>query len=138
MQARGTILLVEDEPNLRKVIQRVLTASGYRVLAAGRGEEALDLAAGEPGIDLIVSDIRLPDMYGRRLAERLGETRSEAGGKPHLPVLYISGHPAETATGTPLAEHERFLHKPFEIEDLIKVVRHLLGDVVGSGRLTTG
>lgn len=124
MQERATILLVEDEPHIREAVSRLLTASGYRVHAASRGEEALALARDTPDIALLVTDIRLPDMYGRRLVERLVERRT--AGAPLLPVLYMSGHPAEISMDAPPAAHERFLQKPFEFDDLLDKVGQLL------------
>jgi CheY-like chemotaxis protein len=124
MREQATVLLVEDEPYIREVVSRLLAASGYRVRAASRGEEALALARDTPDVALLITDIRLPDMYGRRLVERLSERRSSA--IPPLPVLYMSGHPAEISLDVPAAAHERFLQKPFEFDDLLDKVGQLL------------
>ena len=124
MQEGATILLVEDEPHIREAVSRLLAAAGFRTVVASHGEEALDLAARAPEICLVVTDIRLPDMYGRRLAERLVEARPAV--PPRLPFIYMSGHPAEIALDAPPSAHERFLQKPFELEDLLTLVRQLL------------
>jgi two-component system cell cycle sensor histidine kinase/response regulator CckA len=122
MTSRPTILLVEDEAHLRAAVGRVLTGAGYTVIAASGGEAALELYESAKEIALLVTDVRLPDMYGRRLAHRLLEERPTR----RLPVLYVSGHPAEIAMDTPLSESERFLQKPFEFPDLLALVRELL------------
>lgn len=124
MPGPATILLVEDEPHLREVMGRVLAAAGHAVVTAECGGEALALAARTANIALLLTDIRLPDMYGRRLAERLAETRSSA--LPPLRVLYVSGNAGEARMNSPLPRHERFLGKPFEIEDLLALTRELL------------
>ena len=105
-------------------MRRVLERAGHAVVTAASGGEALALAARTPDIALLVTDIRLPDMYGRRLVDRLAETRP--AGSPPLRVLYVSGNPAEAGMNAPLSHRERFLGKPFEFEDLLALTRELL------------
>ena len=124
MPTSRTILLVEDEPHLRAAVAQVLGMSGYAVLAAGSGEEALRLAADRPEIAAIVTDIRLPDMYGRRLAHRVEEVRGRTAAP--LGVVYVSGNAAEVADAGALAERERFLAKPFDFPDLLALVEAVL------------
>lgn len=126
------ILLVEDERHLREAVTRLLVSEGHEVVSAATGEEALLLASRLPEIALLVTDIRLPDMYGRRLAGRLIEARAESWPAP--PVLYMSGHPAEMALETPLTGSERFLQKPFEFADFLALVRQLLERSPSPGR----
>jgi CheY-like chemotaxis protein len=86
MSAEGrTVLLVEDEDNVRRVAVRCLERAGYRVLAVGDGEDALRLAAATPRIDVLVTDVVMPGMSGPRLADHLRAAR------PGLPVLFMSG-----------------------------------------------
>jgi CheY-like chemotaxis protein len=82
-----TVLVVEDEDAVRKLVTRMLVAAGYIVVSAANGDEALALGARyERRIDLLLTDVVMPQMSGRRLAERFGELR------PGLSVLYMSGY----------------------------------------------
>jgi signal transduction histidine kinase len=116
-----TILLAEDEDAIRRVAIRVLEKAGYRVIAAKNGGEAARLAAEYPGvIDLLVSDMMMPVMDGRRLAEQLRARR------PGTRVLLLSGYTEATdPRGAPLEDAE-FLQKPFSTETLARKVRELL------------
>lgn len=131
MPENKTLLLVEDERNLRDVMSTVLRGAGYIVLEASSGTEALGAVAAYPEIDALVTDIRLPDMYGRRLAERIAEARSPAA--PTLGILYVSGNPHETTQGAPLAPNERFLAKPFEFGDMLAVLAEIPPYVAANG-----
>ena len=114
-----TVLLVEDEPTVRSFARVVLERCGYRVLEAGSGPEALALAARHPTtIDLLLTDVVMPEMNGRALAERL------AGLRPALRVLYMSGH-----TGTTLIPRDngsQLIQKPFSHDTLAAKVREVL------------
>jgi two-component system cell cycle sensor histidine kinase/response regulator CckA len=116
-----TILLAEDEDAIRRVAIRVLEKAGYRVIAAKNGEEAARMAEEFKGtIDLLVSDMMMPLMDGRRLAERLRAKR------PHTRVLLLSGYTEATdPRAAPLADAE-FLQKPFSTDTLARKVRELL------------
>lgn len=102
-----TILLVEDEQSLRELLKDELRESGYCVLDAQHGEEGLQIAESYLGrIDLIITDLKMPEMGGEELAERLGATR------PEMQVLFISGFPPGSfKAGT----EANFLQKPFPI-----------------------
>lgn len=126
MQENRTLLLVEDERNLRDVMSTVLRRAGYVVLEASSGTEAMEAVTAYSDIDVLVADIRLPDMYGRRLGERVAEARSPAARA--LGILYVSGNPHETTQGAPLAPNERFLAKPFEFEDMLAVLAEIPPD----------
>nr|WP_307798040.1 response regulator [Actinoplanes flavus] len=117
-----TLLVVEDEDALRDVAGRILTGAGYRVLAAEGGAQALELAAGHDGrIDLLVSDVVMPGMLGKELAERLIVAR------PGTRVLYMSGYaqPVLASQGT-LDPGVALLEKPFTAADLLVAVRRRL------------
>jgi two-component system, cell cycle sensor histidine kinase and response regulator CckA len=117
-----TLLVVEDEAALRDVAGRILSRAGYRVLAADGGSQALELAALHDGaIDLLVSDVVMPGMLGKELADRLVDVR------PGTRVLYMSGYaqPVLASQGT-LEPGVALLEKPFTAADLLSAVRDRL------------
>lgn len=118
-----TVLLVEDEPGLRSLVKRVLTQRGYRVLEAADGAIALRLAAGHVGeIDLVLTDIDMPNLGGRGMVEELKEL------SPDLNVLFMSGYPkAEVFPHAGRAKQMPYLQKPFTGETLCDEVRSALG-----------
>jgi len=120
---RETILVVDDEPDLRDLVSQVLESGGYRVLAAASGEEAIQQWAKRQGdVQLLLTDMVMPDgLTGRMLADRL---RSE---DPRLRVIYTSGYTAGVP-GTALAnvEEQNFLAKPYRPATLLQVVRDCL------------
>jgi two-component system, cell cycle sensor histidine kinase and response regulator CckA len=120
--AGETVLLVEDEEAVRRVAAKTLVASGYRVLSAKDGPEALTVAAGEPGtINLLLTDIVMPGMTGRELAERLAAVR------PATRVLFMSGYTEDVVVrATAAAAGSAFLQKPFDPEALARKVREVL------------
>jgi signal transduction histidine kinase/ActR/RegA family two-component response regulator len=122
--ARGTetVLLTEDDPQLRALATRMLAAKGYRVLAARDGEEALEVAAKEPGtIHLLLSDVVMPRMNGIELAKRLRVVR------PGVRVLFTSGYTGRSLEGRGVLEDaDTFLEKPFTEDALARKVRAVL------------
>jgi two-component system, cell cycle sensor histidine kinase and response regulator CckA len=123
MTGQGTILLVEDEDPVRAVNARALTARGYTVLEAASGVEALQIIEerGAP-VDLVVSDVVMPEMDGPTL---LGELRKLY---PDLKVIFVSGY-AEDAFRKNLPEGEQFnfLPKPFSLRQLVEIVKQVIG-----------
>ena len=119
---RGLVLLVEDEPRVRSFCADVLQPAGYRVLQAGSGEEAMKLAVSAAGpIALLLTDVVLPGMNGRVLAERLLTLR------PELKVLYMSGYTDDMVVRTGVvAGGTAFLQKPFTAQTLLDRVRAVL------------
>jgi two-component system, cell cycle sensor histidine kinase and response regulator CckA len=117
-----TVLLVEDDQAVRELTERMLASAGYRIIAAGSGEEALALSeVTQERIDLVVSDVVMPIMSGRELADRLKKTR------PELRVLFMSGYTDETVTEQGvLARDDDFISKPFGREQLLRAVRGAL------------
>src|SRR3984885_7897813 len=85
--AGETVLIVEDEPAMREVTRRILSRNGYRVLVAASGREAMELAANQPGdIDILLTDVVMPQMLGREAAEKIGALQ------PGVKVLFMSGY----------------------------------------------
>jgi two-component system cell cycle sensor histidine kinase/response regulator CckA len=116
-----TILLVDDEPSLRAVMVRALTAKGYNVLQAENGAKALDVAdAYKAPIHLVVSDIEMPDMNGPELFENLRRWY------PRLRFLFISGQMPNAEANVSIDGRTAFLPKPFSIESLYSFVRYVL------------
>jgi signal transduction histidine kinase len=115
------VLVVEDDPLVRTVVARELTTQGYRVAEAPDGEAALErLAHTEEPFDLLITDLAMPRIDGRELAERAADLR------PGLPVLFMSGHPDE-ATRRVLMEADRpYLQKPFTAEELLSRLEEIL------------
>jgi CheY-like chemotaxis protein len=118
-----SILLVEDEAAVRSLAKKILIQKGYRVLEASDGAIALRIAAGHVGeIDLVLTDVAMPNLGGRGMVEELKEL------SPGMRVLFMSGYPKEevfpdkeTAKNTP------YLQKPFTSETLFSEVRAALG-----------
>jgi two-component system, cell cycle sensor histidine kinase and response regulator CckA len=122
LTGEGTILLVEDEEGLRALNARGLASRGYTVLEAGNGVEAIDILdkSGKP-VDLVVSDVVMPEMDGPTLAREL---RSR---NPDLKIIFVSGY-AEDAFQKHLPEHGQFafLPKPFTLKQLVAAVKDTL------------
>ncbi|HEX8417381.1 MAG TPA: response regulator [Methylobacterium sp.] len=119
---QGTILLVEDEDPVRAVNSRALTARGYTVLEAASGVDALRIIADEgQAIDLVVSDVVMPEMDGPTLLRQLRKHR------PDLKVIFVSGY-AEDAFRKNLPEGEtfNFLPKPFSLKQLVETVKEII------------
>jgi PAS domain S-box-containing protein len=117
-----TILLVEDEEAVRKLVRRTLEKYGYQVLVAASGTEALQIAQSHPGpIQLVITDVVMPQMGGRQLAKSLQALR------PEIQVLYVSGYTESSVVRNGnLAEGQVFLQKPFTPLALARRARELL------------
>jgi CheY-like chemotaxis protein len=115
------ILLVEDDSALRALTARMLSTQGYQVLRAAGATEALRLLEQHDAIDLLVTDMVLPEMSGKEVAERVKRLR------PGIKVLYVSGYPGDVALGRfEPDEDAHFLQKPFTIKSLGAKVREVL------------
>jgi PAS domain S-box-containing protein len=122
-QAKGeTVLIVEDEPSILAMGKRMLESLGYTVLVAHSPDEALGEAAGRQGaIHLLLTDVVMPEMNGRELAERLMAL------EPELQCLFMSGYTANViARHGVLKEGVQFIQKPFSKKDLAVKVRQVL------------
>lgn len=117
-----TVLVVEDEEAVRRLVVRILSKVGYRVLAACNGREALARLATHGGsLDLVLTDLVMPEMGGGELADRL------AGTHPEVRILFMSGYSNDDSLTRGLAQSGRMvLQKPFTPEDLEAVVRQAL------------
>jgi two-component system cell cycle sensor histidine kinase/response regulator CckA len=118
----GTILIVEDEESVRKLVERTLSDAGYNCLSAVDAESALDIARGFSGtLDLLLTDVILPGMNGKLLAEKLMLQR------PGIKVLFMSGY-----TDNAIVHHgvldagTEFLNKPFSAQTLRNRVQEVL------------
>lgn len=118
----GHVLLVEDEDMVRAVAERALTRAGYSVVTASNGEDALTQLAGMDTINLLVSDVVMPQMDGPTLVKTV---RAE---RPHLPVLFMSGYAEEQLRKTISLDNVAFLPKPFSVSQLIEKVQTVLNE----------
>jgi two-component system cell cycle sensor histidine kinase/response regulator CckA len=123
-----TVLVVEDEEELRALIERILRNAGYTVLVAETGTDALALFEASHGqIDLLLTDVVMPQMSGREIAERL------AAAKPTLKVLYMSGYTDEIIDRHGVLEDGmRLIGKPFTAADMSRKVRMVLDEGTGA------
>jgi len=119
---KETILLVEDEDIVRNMSRRMLEACGYTVVEAADGLEALALCAAENRkIDLLLTDVVMPQMGGRELAEKLARKY------PHIRLLYTSGYTDDAVIRQDImTEDMNFIQKPFDFDTLAKKIRELL------------
>jgi CheY-like chemotaxis protein len=116
-----TILLVDDEEGVRKLVSAVLGNGGYTVIEAGNGSAALSVfEKNSHKIDLVLTDVVMPQMTGLELGQRL------AGKNPALPVLYMSGYRDSSANSPPGVPMKAFLNKPFTPSILLAKVREVL------------
>ncbi len=122
LTGQGTILLVEDEEGLRTLNARGLASRGYTVLEAGNGVEAIEVLERQDGeIDLVVSDVVMPEMDGPTLLKELRRR------KPELKIIFVSGY-AEDAFEKNLPEPGQFafLPKPFTLKQLVAAVKETM------------
>jgi PAS domain S-box-containing protein len=119
------ILVVDDEASVRTLLRLLLQKEGYDVLEASQGREALAQVQQRQGaVDLLLTDVALPELNGIELAQQLRRTH------PHLPVLFLSAHPVEVLNHLGLSEQEIVLAKPFNLDRVLMEIRKLLDQAV--------
>lgn len=124
LRGKETVLVVDDEASIRKLVMDTLAPLGYKLMEASCGEEALQRSAMmKTGIDLLLTDVIMPDMNGRELAERIKEKR------PSIKILFMSGYTDETIAyyGIPITK-KIFLQKPLTPKKLAASVREILDE----------
>jgi two-component system cell cycle sensor histidine kinase/response regulator CckA len=121
-EAQTTILVVDDEPEVRKLVTAMLTRNGYRVLTADTGENAVRLFRTNPGVELLLTDVVAPGMSGPMIADEI------AALKPDIKVLFMSGYDGTQVVQRYVVEKNySLLIKPFTMEQLENKVRETLG-----------
>ena len=122
LTGHGTILLVEDEEGLRALNARGLKSRGYTVIEAGNGVEAMEELEQQGGkVDLVVSDVVMPEMDGPTLFKELRKR------KPDIKIIFVSGY-AEDAFEKSLPDPKQFnfLAKPFTLKQLVAAVKETM------------
>jgi PAS domain S-box-containing protein len=118
-----TVLLVEDEPAVRTMVRRILEDEGYTVIEAAEGREAFEIASRrEHAIGLLLTDVVMPRMGGRELAQRLASVH------PAMKVIYMTGYTDQAISDAP------FLHKPFTSRSLLTKLREVLDSSPAASR----
>jgi PAS domain S-box-containing protein len=116
-----TILVTEDEEAIRKMVGRLLERAGHTVLMAETPAEALDFARAQRPIDLLLTDVVMPEMSGKQLADLLADSR------PGLPTLFMSGYPEDILAGHHVAaDVDDYIQKPFTGESLLAKIHQIL------------
>ena len=118
---KASVLVVDDEEAVRKLVDRVLREGGYQTVTAADGPEALDAASKLETLDILVTDVMMPQMHGDELARRLRQRQ------PGLKVLYLTGYSDQLFKDKfTLWEDEAFLDKPWSVKGLLEAVSLLL------------
>jgi two-component system cell cycle sensor histidine kinase/response regulator CckA len=117
-----TILVVDDEPEIRKLVTAMLTRNGYRVLTADSGENAVRLFRNNPGVDLLLTDVVAPGMSGPMIADQIAQLQ------PDIKVVFMSGYDGTQVVQRYVVEKGySLLIKPFTMEQLGAMVADVLG-----------
>jgi CheY-like chemotaxis protein len=119
--AGETVLVIEDDPSVRLLVLQVLEELGYRTIETESGRDAAPILQSSRPIDLMISDVGLPGLNGRQLAEIARETR------PSLPILFITGYAEQAADQAAFLEPGmEIITKPFAIDQLAKRIDAIL------------
>jgi DNA-binding NtrC family response regulator len=120
-ETQTTILVVDDEPEVRKLVTAMLARNGYKVLTADTGENAVRLFRNHPGVELLLTDVVAPGMSGPMIADEIATL------KPDIKVLFMSGYDGTQVVQRYVVEKNySLLIKPFTMEQLEKKVREVL------------
>lgn len=123
----GTILFVDDEPEVRAIAHTALEQLGYQVIESEDGKKALEIFEKEQAnIGLVITDVLMPNLDGLGLSARIHKM------DPDLPILLLSGHVLEEDLWAPGNARMRYLMKPYKLQDLQETVV----DLIGSARIT--
>jgi len=126
--APGTILFVDDEPEVRKLARVCLEQAGYKMIEAEDGQKAIELFRAEhEQIGLVVTDVLMPRLDGLGLATHLHKE------DPELPILLLSGHMLEEDLWAEGNSRLRYLMKPYRLQDLESAVADLIGPAAQPG-----
>ena len=127
-ETRPTVLVVDDEEDLRDIMRRMLERRGFAALTAGDSQEAITACREHPGeIDILVTDLGLPGVSGGELSRTALELR------PGMRVVYISGLPKDIAVADGLIDEDALLiKKPFTTDMLIEALRSVLAERAAS------
>jgi CheY-like chemotaxis protein len=112
-----SILVVDDEPAFRSLLVDTLSQDGYHVIEAGDGAEAVVALEKAKHVDLVVTDVRMPQMDGISMANELRKTQ------PWVPIVFITGYPKDVRSNVP---NSYVLSKPFLREDLMRAVHRFM------------
>ena len=124
-----TILIVDDEKNLLRALENLLTTEGYSVVTAGRGRDAIVLAKSRQP-DLIVLDVMLPDMDGPQVAEELNGSPATKD----IPIIFLTALLSKNEEKTKQSSGSNLvLAKPYDAENLINEIKKLLPEVIQKG-----
>lgn len=121
-QQGETVLVVEDDPAVRLLVIDVLEMLGYQALEAADGNAAIRLLESTEAVDMLVTDVGLPGMNGRQLADVARQQR------PGLPVLFMTGYAKQAASADFLEPGMDMISKPFNLDALAKRVRDMLAE----------
>jgi len=124
-KASRTVLVVDDDANLRRILSRLLETRGYRVLAAGNGREALEVYQAQGPVDLVVLDVMMPEMDGY---EALAKIKALGGEAPHVVMLTAKQEDGDIIKGYQVGA-DYYVTKPFKVERVLNVVNYLIGDL---------
>jgi DNA-binding NtrC family response regulator len=123
-----TILVVDDDDAVRRILRKLLESQSYRVVESGQPREACERFDADPAaIDLLVTDLKMPLMSGQQVAAHLRLARAD------MPVLFISGHSDQAYPRDLTGPRSRFIEKPFSSDVLLERVRELLAIVAADG-----
>jgi signal transduction histidine kinase/CheY-like chemotaxis protein len=126
-QHRATVLVVDDDRDVREVTVACLESVGYRVLAAEGGRAALDIVGGNTPVDLLLLDIAMPEMNGPEAARAIVSKR------PGLPIIYMTGYVGSTQLSS--NEQQRLVKKPFTVVELTGKVEEALSTAQGQAKM---
>jgi DNA-binding NtrC family response regulator len=118
---KETVLVVDDEDVVRNLSERVLNQYGYYVVTAVDGQQGLDLYTEQKkDIDLVLLDMSMPNMSGKKVLEKMIQI------DPEVRVIISSGYSRQDICEETLSQSKEFIHKPYDIKDLVKMVRKVL------------